>query len=209
MNKKKKIIIISIILIIIIIAIFSGVIIYNYVEKKSQENLPIVDISEVMDEEDTTNLNEISTKKSKEKVAEHYDEKAKVTEAKADVKLGSFEGKELYVRGENTNANIFQTKFKVDLNENIAAQVGMFMQDFEIACFVKLGLPTHMEASKKQLHGEAKYDFDLPPEESVFLENRTYTVTYLVEQDGKEVQYDLNYYSNGDYLVCEFAKILD
>ena len=56
----------------------------------------------------------------------------------------------------------------------------------------------------EQLYGESSVDFELSVEESIYTEGRLYSKTYKSEEN----EYDINFYKNGEKIICEFVNVL-
>lgn len=56
------------------------------------------------------------------------------------------------------------------------------------------------------LFGTDKSGAKLPLRESIYNEKRLYSITFIdTEIEGRN--YDINFYRNENYLVCEFVKV--
>ena len=197
--KKNKYIIIGIVvllLIIIIIACFSN---------KKEENVPIDETINV------TDYKKISTKRSNKTISKKYNlKKYKIRETKDDIELNNLIGKVLYVRSEDFNANIFQTKEKIKIEEDdkipILMQVERSIEYLRNGALSYIGLDKNAKPMQEVLTGESKFDFPMPLRESIYTEKREYSATYIGPNRDK---YDINFYMDGDYLVCELVKFLE
>ena len=115
----------------------------------------------------------------------------------------------LFVRSKNLNANIFQTKSKIELTSEDMPTLMEVEQNLECLILVMLSylrLDNYIKPIKEEFTGKQKYDFSMSIRESVYIEKRKYNATYI-SMDNKE--YNLNYYMDDDYLICELVYILN
>lgn len=242
--KNKKMIIIILIIILIILTIL-GIVINkkNKSLKKSQDdknnNKVTVNLSSVYGKEDITTLD---TEKTKDvTVAEKYNVGSNTYKLNANVDFKGINGEMIFLREDNNKANIFQTKYKIDLNENTTTQITMYMREFLQNCMESMEIDQDKKPDSEKLYGESSEKYSVPLQESIFYENKLYSLTYKVDENrereeeikskintsnltkeqkeeikamaeadtSKPTEYNINFYRNGDYLVCEFVKIFE
>ena len=199
--KNNKYIFIGIIIVILI----SIIILCIANSKKELEPIEMKDAISII------NYRKISTKKSKSSIYKKYKlEKYTMREAKNDVSVYGINGKILFLRSNNINANIFQTKriiTPMDPNGKPAlSQVNENINYLKSEALSYIGIDKNAKPIEEKLTGKSKSKFELPLRESIYIEKREYSATYLGSDGNK---YDLNFYMDGDYLVCEFVKFLD
>ena len=229
--KNKKIIMIILIIILIIVIILGIVINKKSSSKKisSNNNTKVLDLSTVFE---TENISELDTEQTKDAiVSKKYSVGSNTYKLNAKVKFNDMDGEMIFLRETYNKANIFQTKYRIDTIDSITTQVGRYMQEFEQECTSYMGIEPNEKAYSETLYGEDTEDAPIPLEESIFNENRLYSLTYKVdenrgieddknnskEQDelslkedaSNSKKYDINFYRNGDYLVCEFVRIFE
>ena len=194
--KKYKYIIIGIsILLIIILLIF-------FLTRKS-EPIPLEKVFS------TTNFKDVRVKKSNRKISEKYElKKYKIYETRKDIKLNDLIGKVLFVRSKEFNANIFQTRKEITKEAElpILMQVESEMEYLKQGALNYLKLDSNTLPISESLTGISKYDFPMPTRESVYTEKRHYTSTYI---DTNGEKYDINFYMDNEYLVCELVKFIN
>ena len=197
--KKHKYISLVVLLVIIIIIFL---ICFNI--NKNKEPIPL---DEVMNIE---NYNKLSIKKSKRTISKKYNLKRyRIYETKDDVELNNQIGKMLFIRSKNFNANIFQTRTKIEITSEdmpTLMKIEQNMERLRIGMLSYLRLDNNTKPIKEEFTGKQKYSFPMPIRESVYIEKREYNATYI-GMDNKE--YDLNYYMIDDYLICELVYILN
>ena len=158
------------------------------------------------------NYKKIRTKKSNKTIYDGYKiSNYKIYETKNKIKMDRTTGKILFVRSKDFNANIFQAKIKTDKNakvfeEKATVQIETDISMLKYNLFKYLGINGELEPTQEYLTGKSKYNFPLPISESIYNEKRHYNSTYLGPDGNK---YDLNFYMDGDYLVCELVKFLE
>lgn len=226
--KNKKIIIIISIIILIIVTILGIVINKKSSSKKisSNNNTKVLDLSTVFE---TENISELDTEQTKDAiVSKKYSVGSNTYKLNAKVKFNDMDGEMIFLRETYNTANIFQTKYRIDTIDSITTQVGRYMQEFEQECTSYMGINPEEKAYSETLYGEDTEEAPIPLEESIFNENRLYSLTYKVDEnrgikedeikqdelDSRENisdsrKYDINFYRNGDYLVCEFVRIFE
>ena len=229
--KSKKIKIILSIIIIIIIAIILGIVITKKLNSKkaiSNNNTTTMDLSSVFETEDISGLDTEQTKNLT--VAPKYSVGSNTYKLNAKVMFNEIDGEMIFLRESYNKANIFQTKYRIDTIDSITTQVGRYMQEFEQECTSYMGIEPEEKAYSETLYGEDTEDAPIPLEESIFNENRLYSLTYKVDENrgieenennskdneanleedaSNSKKYDINFYRNGDYLVCEFVRIFE
>lgn len=105
------------------------------------------------------------------------------------------------------NGGIYQETYKINQYNDTTSQVRQYMDEFEMTCTSYLGI--EIDNNKEGiLSGESKSKLPVPVEESIYLEERTYTKTYVVENELEEKTqyYDIKFYKSGENLVAEFIK---
>ena len=226
--KNKKIIMIILIIILIIVIILGIVINKKSSSKKisSNNNTKVLDLSTVFE---TENISELDTEQTKDAiVSKKYSVGSNTYKLNAKVKFNDMDGEMIFLRETYNTANIFQTKYRIDTIDSITTQVGRYMQEFEQECTSYMGINPEEKAYSETLYGEDTEEAPIPLEESIFNENRLYSLTYKVDEnrgikedeikqdelDSREnisnsKKYDINFYRNGDYLVCEFVRIFE
>ena len=205
MKDKKKILII---LGIIILAIFiRAIIIKNNKQNSSTSAKPTIsDFSKVFEVENIENT-EYKIEKSKDiKVAQKYTS-SNVYKLDANVEFGERAGNIIYLRESYVKVNIFQTKYRIDEIGDIATQIGNYMEKFKQEAFSYIGISDEKETSGI-LYGKDMKDEALPLEESIYNEKRLYSINYK-DQETEGKNYDINFYRNENYLVCEFVKVFE
>ena len=242
--KNKKIIII-ILIIILIIAIILGIVINKKSNSQktnpnnNDENKVTTELSNVFE---TENISRLDTEQTKDvTVAEKYNVGSNTYKLNADVDFKGINGEMIFLREDNNKANIFQTKYKIDLNENTTTQITMYMREFLQRCMERMRIDQDKKPDEEKLYGESSEKYSVPLQESIFYENKLYSLTYKVDENrereeeikskintsnltkeqkeeikamaeadkSKPTEYDINFYRNGDYLVCEFVKIFE
>ena len=178
-NKKKilSIIILIIILISIIVILINKISKGKKVEEKSIEGF---DISQIFGLENIEN-SEIEISKSKnEKVATKYAVGSNTYVVEGTVMLNERKGKVIFLRDGYNDANIYQTSYKIDEDDSISAQVNKYMETFINMCTGYIGIMSDQEPSSKILYGNNTSTVNIPLEESIYNENRLYSLTYKI-----------------------------
>lgn len=143
------------------------------------------------------------------------------------VNFNEREGKVILLRDEYNKANIYQTTYRIDEDDNISLQVGGRVQTFIEMCKSYIGITAEQEPYKEKLYGDEASDVSIPLEESIYVKNRLYSITYRVdnanllagteeivsneaitETSDKAKEYDINFYRVDNTLVCEFVNLL-
>ena len=202
-DKKKKIIIgtsiagILLLIVILIIAISNN--------KKTEENtglLENVDLSELINIENVESLS-FNTEKTEEEISSKYTANRKY-EVKAKVQASDITGKMIYVRSSYENLNIFKVEYELSKYGDKAREISDIIQEFEMICEGYMEITEDEYEESEQLYGESSVDFELPVEESIYTEGRLYSKTYKSEEN----EYDINFYKNGEKIICEFVNVL-
>ena len=179
--KNKKIIIIILIIILIIVTILGIVINKKSSSKKisSNNNTKVLDLSTVFE---TENISELDTEQTKDAiVSKKYSVGSNTYKLNAKVKFNDMDGEMIFLRETYNTANIFQTKYRIDTIDSITTQVGRYMQEFEQECTSYMGINPEEKAYSETLYGEDTEEAPIPLEESIFNENRLYSLTYKVD----------------------------
>lgn len=202
-DKKKKIIIgtsiagILLLIVILIIAISNN--------KKTEENtglLENVDLSELINIENVESLS-FNTEKTEEEISSKYTANRKY-EVKAKVQASDITGKMIYVRSSYEKLNIFKVEYELSKYGDKAREISDIIQEFEMICEGYMEITEDEYEESEQLYGESSVDFELPVEESIYTEGRLYSKTYKSEEN----EYDINFYKNGEKIICEFVNVL-
>ena len=204
MDKKKKIIIGASIAGIVLLLVILIMVISN--NKKTQKNTKIlenVDLLELINVEDIESL-PYETEETKEEISSKYITGKEIYEVKANVQAGEIEGKMIYVRGSYDKLNIYKTEYMLNKYEDKTTKVRNIMQEFEMLCEGYMEITEDAYKETEQLYGESNADFELPIEESIYIEGRLYSKTYKNE----ESEYDINFYRQDNKIISEFVKRL-
>ena len=202
-NKKQKVILLVVIAIIIIglIAILinkNG----NKSEKSSAiEKIETLDILQVFEIENIEKSKYEKSKNKNREIASKYIVNENLYELKANIEFMGTVGKMIYVREDYEKINVYQTEYKLDKYENINSQVEQIIDEFERMCRSHLNVKEQEKAKSENLYGEASQKEEIPLGESIYYDNRLYSKTYEVE----EKTYDINFYRNGEKIICEFV----
>ena len=189
----------------IIIAIIILIVIIMACVNLNKENIKIKDVLGLV------NYKEIKVKKSKKTIYSEYKlDNYKIFETRSKVETQNMLGKVLFIRSKEFNANVFQSKIKILKNkkglENPTMQVLDNMENLRSELYSYLGVYGQIDPINESLTGETKYSFQLPENESIYTEKRKYNSTYMGTDGNK---YDINFYMDGDYLVCELVRFID
>ena len=219
--KDKKKLIISVIAVIAILVIIFAIIINKRVDaamKKNYETLPEVELSsEIFETEDINTLKDFKIEKtSAVSLSSKYVVGSNSYITKADVKLENRTGKLIFLRDGYNKVNIYQTKYGIDELDSISSQVSRYMDEFKMNCTMLIGAGSD-EPSNSVLVNKDDSDRNIPLEESIFNHNRLYSLTYNIKEDSlledssidssNTRKYEINFYRNGSYLMCEFVKV--
>lgn len=199
--KKNKYIIIGIIIAILICM----AIVFIVNSKKETEPIKMEEVIGII------NYKKLNTKKSKCTIYKKYNlEKYTMRESKNDIIMHGINGKLLFLRSKKMNANIFQIKKKiVVLDENgtpALSQVSENINYLKSEALSYIGLEYNAKPIEETLSGKSNSEYKLPLRESIYIEKREYSATYTGANGDK---YDINFYMDGDYLVCELVKFLE
>lgn len=204
MKNMKKLVIIFVIIILAIIIIA--------VIKNSKQNTnvnpkqTISDFSKVFELENIQNTEYKIEKSNNVKVAEKY---TATNEYKLDanVEFGERIGEIIYLRESYSKVNIFQTKYRIDEIGDVSTQIENYMEIFKQTAFTYLGI-SNQEETNEMLYGEDTTDETLSIGESIYNEKRLYSITYK-DTEIEVKNYDINFYRNENYLVCELVKVFE
>ena len=210
--KNKKLLIFLIVAVTMVIII---VIISKSKENVKGESLRTIPVSQIFELENIEKSNIEIEKSSNEKVASKYAIGTNTYVSNANVVFGERKGKIIFLREAYNKANIFQTKYRIDELDSIQSQVGNYMESFTQVCVSYLGIDLEQKPYSKTLYGQAQSKYEITLEESIYLENRLYSITYKINANATEEatnsedgqKYDINFYRDGTYLICEFVKI--
>ena len=203
MDKNKKILILLITIAIIIITL---TIIFTTKKQSKKEETTIektetVDISSVLEIENIEKSKYKTTKNKNAEIASKYLVTYNIYELNANVEFIDTIGKMLYIREDNEKINVFQTEYKLDKYESINSQVEEIIRDFEEMCKSYLNISEEDKKPTEILYGEPSQKEEIPLGESIYNDNRLYSKTYEKE----EKTYDINFYRNGEKIICEFV----
>ena len=195
---KIKYIIISIIIIILIVVTILLI---------HSNNDNVGNITNFSDIIDNTKYDEKEVILSNNTIFDKYDiSSGSIREFNDTVKFGQYDGKMLYVRSDKMNANVFQIKNRIAVtNDNHApllAQVDTYLTIFKNQALKYLKLNKDSKPIEEKISGDTKSN--LPLVEQIYIEKRTYSLTYKVDN----VLYDINFYMNDDNFVCEIVRFL-
>ena len=206
--KKKKLIFFLIIALLIIAIIF--VVIRNKPKNKliRKETLDFNTAFEV----ENINDSKYKIEKTKDmKIASKYSVQNDIYKLDANVKLGDRNGELIYIRDNNQKFNIYQTKYRIDeldFNEKIERYIEVFRSE----CVNYIG--TAENPTSELVYGDSKNN--LPVSENIYLNNRLYTILYEIKDDDEQQKekiqsqkFEINFYRNESYLMCEFVKIIN
>ena len=202
-NKKQKIIILVIIVTIVVGLV---IILLNGKGRKNKENLTIekietLDISQVLETENIEKSKYEKIKNKNREIASKYIVNQEIYELKANVEFTNTLGNMIYVREDYEKLNIYQTEYKLDKYENINSQVEQIIEEFKQMCKNYLNIENDEKAKNEKLYGEASQKEEIPLGESIYYDNRLYSITY--EKEGKV--YDINIYRNDEKIICELV----
>lgn len=183
----------------------------------------VVEIGDLLyDLDDKVNNKEVRLHDSNEKIYPAYNVSSGIKEADVGVKIGNSFAKVLVVRNNSMKADIYKGIYEIkEYEEGVEGslpplvQIGEYMENFRREA--RFGMGHDGELVSENLTGESKYNFPLPVEESIYTENRMYTSTYEAENlfdmidhendtENNKVRYDLNFYMQDKYFVCEFVR---
>ena len=207
--KNKKLIIISIVILILFIIIVSIII-----NKKSSKIIrkETIDFN-IAFEVENINDSKYKIEKTKDmKIASKYSVFNDIYKLDANVKLGDRNGELIYVRNNSQKLNIYQTKYRID-ELNFNEQIERYIEVFRSECINYIG--TAENPTSEMIYGDSKNS--LPVSENIYLNNRLYTILYEIKDDNEQQQeveiqsqkFEINFYRNESYLMCEFVKIIN
>ena len=203
MDKKKKILILLIIIAIVVIGLI--VMFINKSRSKKEETTiektETLDISAVLEIEDIEKSKYEKTKNKNTEIASKYLVNDNIYELNANVEFMDTVGRMVYVRENYEKINVYQTEYKLDKYENINSQVEEIIMRFEEMCKSYLNIGEDDKIVSETLYGEASQKEEIPLGESIYNDNRLYSKTYEKE----EKTYDINFYRNGEKIICEFV----
>ena len=203
-EKKKKIIIgASIAGVVLLLVILIVVISNNKKAEGNVETLENADLSELINLENIESL-AYETEETKEEISSQYITGREIYEVKANIQAGETEGKMIYVRGKYDKLNIYKTEYTLNKYGDKTQDIRKVMQDFEMTCEGYMEIIEQEYEETEHLYGESSMDFELPIEESIYIEGRLYSKTYKSEEN----EYDINFYKQDDKIICEFVKKL-
>lgn len=220
MKDKKKIIISTISIILVLIILFTIIINKraDTVMRKKHKTLPEVELSEIFEADDINKLEGIEIEKTSNlSVSSKSMVGSNSYIVKADVKLKNRTGKLIFLRDGYNKSNIYQTKYGINELDSISTQVSRYMEEFKQNCIMLMGAVTD-EPYSEVLYNESEEDKNIPLEESIFNNNKVYGLTYKLSENSLSGdtttdlpsdtnKYEINFYRNGEYLMCEFVKI--
>ena len=225
-DKKKKIIsiIAAIVALIVIYAIIINVRVDKELKKKQADALPVVELSELFEIDDINKVDKVKIEKTSDiKVASKYVVGSNSYKAKADVQLEGRKGSLYFLRDGYSKMNIYQTKYGIDELGSISSQVSRYMEEFKMNCTMLIGAGLEEDNYTENLYNKDDSDKDIPLEESIYNNNRLYSISYKIdegtglednttnsdvtEQNTDVKKYDINFYRDGSYLMCELVKI--
>lgn len=203
-DKKTKIIVISITIVIILVASIIALvfILLNKNTEKTGQNINYLEISNI---EDIKNkVKEINP--DDEKTASKYMFIKKYKLSKKGM-MGEKEGKYIYLRESLEDINIFKTEYDVsDVN-----QVEETMQKFTSMCKKHLSLDENAIPVSSYIVGEINSEEPVTVVDCIYKYKLLSTDTYEIQDEGKEENkktYEINFYMDGEKLVCELAYLV-
>ena len=173
---------------------------------RNKEPIPMEDIINV------ENYKKVKVRRSKKTISSKYElKKYRIYETKDDIELNNLIGKILFVRSKKFNANVFQVRTKIETNKDkqeipTLMQIDHNIEHLRIGMLLYLGLDTNTKPIKETLTGNSKYNFEVPLRENIYTEKREYSGTYLTLN---QEEYDINFYMDDEYLVCELVNFLE
>lgn len=205
MDKNKKILIGAIIITIIVISLVAIITFITKSQKREESKtkvLTTLDISQVFEIENIEKSKYEIEKIDNIQIAPKYLSGTNSYELKANVKFMETTGKMVYIREEYSNLNIYQTEYKIDQYESINSQVEGIIEEFERMCKNYFGIDQDEKAKNEELYGESSSKNEIPLGENIYYKNRLYSKTYELN----EKEYDINFYRNGEKIICEFVR---
>lgn len=200
MDKKKKIIIATVIIMVLLVL---AIVIFNLVRKNNKTEITkTAELSELIDVENIEDI-PYGIEKTQEEISSKYTANRKY-EVKAKVQASDITGKMIYVRNSYEKLNIFKVEYELSKYGDKAREISDIIQEFEMICEGYMEITEDEYEESEQLYGESSVDFELPVEESIYTEGRLYSKTYKSEEN----EYDINFYKNGEKIICEFVNVL-
>lgn len=209
MKNKLILSIIVVFILLFIISIFIAI-------KKNQNDIIIkkesVDFT-IAFEIENINDSKYKIEKTKDvKIASKYSVFNDIYKLDANVKLGDRNGELIYVRNNSQKLNIYQTKYRID-ELNFNEQIERYIEVFRNECVNYIG--NVEKPASESVYGDSKSS--LPVSENIYLNNRLYTILYEIKDDNEQQQeveiqsqkFEINFYRNESYLMCEFVKIIN
>ena len=198
-DKRKKVIIIAIAIILIVVLLL-----FMVQKSNEQEEIQMIELSNLLNIENVEDIKKLGyeTEETEEKMSSKYITGRNKYEVKANVQAGEIEGKLIYARG-TQNLNIYKTEYTLNKYEDKTTKVRNIMQEFEMLCEGYMEITEDAYKETEQLYGESNADFELPIEESIYIEGRLYSKTYKNE----ESEYDINFYRQDNKIICEFVRV--
>ena len=207
--KKTKLIIFLIVIFLIIAIILIAI-------KNKQKNKIIR--KETIDFNNAFEIENINDSKYKieeakdVKIASKYSVFNDIYKLDANVKLGDRNGELIYVRNNSQKLNIYQTKYRID-ELDFNEQIERYIEVFRSECINYIG--TAENPTSEMIYGDSKNS--LPVSENIYLNNRLYNIVYEIKDDNEQQQeveiqsqkFEINFYRNESYLMCEFVKIIN
>ena len=207
--KNKKVLVISVIAILILVIIISIAI------RNKQKNTIIrkenIDFNIAFEIE---NINDSKYKIEKTKdtnISSKYSTRNDVYKLDAIVKLGDRKGEVIYIRDSDQKLNIYQAKYRID-ELDFNEQIERYIETFRSECVNYIG--TAENPTSELVYGDSKNN--LPVSENIYLNNRLYTILYEIKDDDEQQKekiqsqkFEINFYRNESYLMCEFVKIIN
>ena len=128
------------------------------------------------------------------------------------MKLGDRNGELIYVRNNSQKLNIYQTKYRID-ELNFNEQIERYIEVFRNECVNYIG--NVEKPASESVYGDSKRS--LPVSENIYLNNRLYNIVYEIKDDNEQQQeveiqsqkFEINFYRNESYLMCEFVRIIN
>ncbi len=200
MDKKKKIIIATVIIMVLLVL---AIVIFNLVRKNNKTEITkTAELSELIDVENIEDI-PYGIEKTEEEISSKYTTNRKY-EVKAKVQASDITGKMIYVRSSYENLNIFKAEYELSKYGDKTREISDIIQEFEMVCEGYMEITEEEYEESEQLYGESSVDFELSVEESIYTEGRLYSKTYKSEEN----EYDINFYKNGEKIICEFVNVL-
>ena len=113
----------------------------------------------------------------------------------------------IYVRDESNQMNIYQTKYRID-DLDYTNGINRYITEFldNASNFIGSEL---IQISDGTIFGEEKAPLYL--EESIYQDKKLYTFHYEEKNENIDAQdnkkYDINFYMDGNYLMCELVRL--